>query len=83
MRKQLVTIMDRYRLELVSAGAQGTVRVQKAVASGFFFHAARKDATEGYKTLVEQQPVFIHPSSAVFQSQPDWVIYHEVRLSFR
>jgi ATP-dependent RNA helicase DHX8/PRP22 len=79
VRKQLVTIMDRYRLELVSAGPRGVDRVCKAIASGFFFHAARKDAQEGYKTLVEQQPVYIHPSSAVFQSQPDWVIYHEVR----
>lgn len=78
VRKQLVTIMDRYRLELVTAGPQGVTRVCKAIASGFFFHAARKDAQEGYKTLVEQQPVYIHPSSAVFQSQPDWVIYHEV-----
>lgn len=83
VRKQLVTIMDRYRLELVSAGPtkEGVARVCKAIASGFFFHAARKDAQEGYKTLVEQQPVYIHPSSAVFQSQPDWVIYHELVLT--
>ena len=45
----------------------------QAVASGFFFHAARKDPQEGYKTIVEHQPVYIHPSSSVFQQQPDWV----------
>ena len=28
---------------------------------------------EGYKTVVEHQPVYIHPSSAIFQQQPDWV----------
>lgn len=74
-RKQLIGIMDRYRLDLVSAGRNFT-RIQKAITSGYFFHAARKDPQEGYKSVVEQQPVYIHPSSALFQQQPDWVIYH-------
>jgi ATP-dependent RNA helicase DHX8/PRP22 len=80
VRKQLVAIMDRYKLDLVSAG-RSVQRVQMAVASGFFFHAARKDPQEGYKTVVEQQPVFIHPSSCLFQHQPDWVIYHELVMT--
>jgi len=45
----------------------------QAITSGFFFHAARKDPQEGYKTVVESQPVFIHPSSSLCQTQPDWV----------
>lgn len=53
----------------------------QAICSGFFFHAARKDPQEGYKTVVEQTPVFIHPSSALFQRQPDWVLYHELVLT--
>jgi hypothetical protein len=80
VRKQLLAIMDRYKLELVTAG-RSYVRVCKAIASGFFFHAARKDPQEGYKTVVEHQPVFIHPSSSIFQQQPDWVIYHELVLT--
>ncbi len=36
---------------------------------------------QGYKTVVEQTQVFIHPSSALFQRQPDWVIYHELVLT--
>ena len=31
--------------------------------------------------MVEQTQVFIHPSSALFQRQPDWVIYHELVLT--
>lgn len=42
VRKQLVAIMDRYKLELVSAG-RAWQRICKAITSGFFFHAARKD----------------------------------------
>jgi ATP-dependent RNA helicase DHX8/PRP22 len=80
VRKQLVAIMDRYKLDLVSAGRDYT-KIQKAICSGFFFHAARKDPQEGFKTIIEQQPVFIHPSSCLFQHQPDWVIYHELVLT--
>ncbi|XP_019250868.1 PREDICTED: probable pre-mRNA-splicing factor ATP-dependent RNA helicase DEAH5 [Nicotiana attenuata] len=80
VRKQLLSIMDRYKLDVVSAGKNFT-KIRKAIAAGFFFHAARKDPQEGYRTLVENQPVYIHPSSALFQRQPDWVIYHELVMT--
>ena len=82
VRKQLITIMDRYKLDLVSAGSNWQ-KIQMAVTSGFFFHAAKKDPQEGYKTLVEQQAVSIHPGSALFQQQPDWVVYHELVMTTR
>jgi hypothetical protein len=50
VRKQLIAIMDRYKLDLVSAG-KNYVRVCKAIASGFFFHAARKDPQEVRRVL--------------------------------
>ncbi|CAN4112507.1 unnamed protein product [Withania somnifera] len=77
VRKQLLSIMDKYKLDVVSAGKNFT-KIRKAIAAGFFFHAARKDPREGYRTLVENQPVYIHPSSALLQRQPDWVIYNEI-----
>lgn len=77
VRKQLLGIMDRHRLDVVSA-EKNTVRVQKAVCSGFFRNAAKKDPQEGYRTLVDSQVVYIHPSSALFNRQPEWVIYHEL-----
>ncbi|KAJ4770243.1 hypothetical protein LUZ62_054500 [Rhynchospora pubera] len=80
VRKQLLTIMDRYKLDVLSAGRNFT-KIRKAITAGFFFHAARKDPQEGYRTLVENQPVYIHPSSALFQRQPDWVIYHELVMT--
>ena len=45
VRKQLMQIMDRYRLDLVSAGANYN-RIRQAICSGFFFQAARKDPQE-------------------------------------
>ncbi|KAK3913291.1 ATP-dependent RNA helicase DHX8 [Frankliniella fusca] len=77
VRKQLLGIMDRHKLDVVSAG-KNTVRVQKTVCSGFFRNAAKKDPQEGYRTLVDSQVVYIHPSSALFNRQPEWVVYHEL-----
>jgi ATP-dependent RNA helicase DHX8/PRP22 len=80
VRKQLATIMNRYNLALVSCGSNW-IQVQKAICAGYFVNAAKKDPQEGYKTLVDQQPVYIHPSSALFHKQPSWCIYHQLILT--
>ncbi|CAN7996935.1 unnamed protein product, partial [Ixodes pacificus] len=79
VRKQLLGIMDRHKLDVVSC-AKNTARVQKAVCSGFFRNAAKKDPQEGYRTLVDGQVVYIHPSSALFNRQPEWQVPHDMRF---
>lgn len=54
VRKQLLSIMDRHKLDVVSCG-KSIARVQKAICSGFFRNAAKKDPQEGYRTLVDGQ----------------------------
>lgn len=80
VRKQLLGIMDRHKLDVVSCGKQ-TARVQKCICSGFFQNAAKKDPQEGFRTLVDSQVVYIHPSSSLFNRQPEWVVYHELVLT--
>lgn len=55
--------------------------VRKAICSGYFANAAKKDPHEGYRTLAESQPVYLHPSSALFHRQPEWLIYHNLILT--
>lgn len=80
VRKQLLTIMERYKLPILNCGHDFS-RIRKAIAAGFFAHAARRDPKEGYKTLIDGQSVFIHPSSALFNKNPEWVVYHELVLT--
>ncbi|ODN83765.1 ATP-dependent RNA helicase DHX8/PRP22 [Cryptococcus wingfieldii CBS 7118] len=80
VRKQLIGIMDRYKHDLVSCRSNFN-QVRMAICSGFFRNAAKKDPTEGYKTLVEGTPVSIHPSSALFQRPPEWCVYYELVLT--
>ncbi|KAK5130647.1 hypothetical protein LTR08_001857 [Meristemomyces frigidus] len=77
VRKQLVQILERHRLRIVSCG-RDTMRVRQALCSGFFRNSARKDPQEGYKTLVEGTPVYMHPSSALFGKAAEHVIYHSL-----
>ncbi len=72
----------RYRHDVVSAGRDYN-QARRAICSGFFRNAAKKDPQEGYKTLVEGTLVHIHPSSALFNRPPPWLIYNELILTTR
>jgi len=80
IRKQLVEVMGRYRHQIVSCGRH-TDKVRRALCSGFFRNSARKDPQEGYKTLVEGTPVYLHPSSSLFGKPAEHVIYHTLVLT--
>ncbi|AFZ80821.1 helicase associated domain HA2 containing protein [Theileria equi strain WA] len=80
VRKQLISIMDRYRFKVVSAG-KNFERISKAICSGFFHHSAKRDPQEGYRTVVDQQQVYIHPSSALHLRNPEYVVYHELVMT--
>lgn len=77
VRKQIIGLLDRYKFELRSCGGDYAL-VRKAIVAGFFFHAARKDPKEGYKTIADDHQVYIHPSSSLFNKEPEWVVYHEL-----
>jgi len=80
VRKQLLQIFDRYQLDMVSCGNDYN-KIRQAIVAGYFGNACRKDASEGYRTLTDQQQVYIHPASALYQRNPEWIVYHELVLT--
>lgn len=80
VRDQLTKMMTRYRHPIVSAG-RDTELVRRALCSGFFRNSARKDPQEGYRTLIEGTHVYLHPSSALFGKNAEWVIYHSLVMT--
>eukprot|EP00004_Rigifila_ramosa_P017541 TRINITY_DN4276_c0_g2_i13.p1 TRINITY_DN4276_c0_g2~~TRINITY_DN4276_c0_g2_i13.p1 ORF type:complete len:924 (+),score=205.02 TRINITY_DN4276_c0_g2_i13:924-3695(+) len=80
IRKQLLGILDRYKMDLVSCGKSYN-KICRAICSGFFSHACKKDPQEGYRTLSENQPVYVHPSSALYNKSPMWLVYHELVMT--
>lgn len=58
--------------------------IQKSIVSGFFPNIARLSKTgDSYRRLKQNQPVFIHPSSAIYPTKPPpkLVLYHELVLT--
>lgn len=48
--------MNRFKLPIVSCGSvtnKDYSKIRKSIAAGFFTHASRKDAQEGYRTLTD------------------------------
>ncbi|KAI6779006.1 Pre-mRNA-splicing factor ATP-dependent RNA helicase-like protein [Emericellopsis cladophorae] len=80
IRNQLEDTMKRHRHPIASCG-RNTQKVRQALCAGFFRNTARKDPQEGYKTLIEGTPVYLHPSSALFGKQAEWVVYHTLVLT--
>ncbi|CAD7954651.1 unnamed protein product [Amoebophrya sp. A25] len=81
VRKQLIGILDRYQLEIKSCGADYN-RLRKTICAGYFNHACKRDPkAEGYKTLLDNQTVHVHPSSSLYQKAPEWIVYHELVLT--
>ena len=80
VRAQLVQIMERHGHALRSCGRDTTL-VRRALCAGLFRNAARKDPQEGYKTLTEGTPVYMHPSSALFGKAAEHVIFHTLLLT--
>merc|ERR1719284_1070734 len=80
VRKQMITLMDRYKFTIVICGNDYN-RIRKSIAAGYFGNACRRDPQEGYRTLTEHQQVYIHPSSALYQRNPEWIVYHELVLT--
>jgi len=80
VRKQLITHLDRYQMQITSCGNDYNI-VRKAICAGYFNNACRRDQMEGYRQLSDGTQVFLHPSSALYQRSPEWLIYHELVLT--
>lgn len=80
VKNQIMKIMNQRHLLLISCGLDYD-KVIRALCSGFFKHAAKRNHQEGYRTLVEDTTVYLHPSSALQNKNPEYVIYHTLLLT--
>ena len=85
VREELVRIRERYPQSIVLCDCE-TDRVRRALCTGFFHNASRRDTEAGagagcYKTVVQGTQVYLHPLSALFGKQAEWVMNHEFILT--
>lgn len=81
VRKQLISIMKNYKHPILSCGNDYS-KIRKTLCAGYFKHAVKRDRSDdGYKTIVEQTSVYMHPSSSLFGKNPEFLIYHTLLLT--
>ncbi|KAI5305281.1 hypothetical protein KEM56_004818 [Ascosphaera pollenicola] len=82
VRDQLARLCDRVEVTINTCGANNIVPIQKAITSGFFPNAARlQRGGDSYRTVKNNQTIYLHPSSTLFEVNPKWVIYYELVLT--
>lgn len=77
---QISKLMAKFCNEIVSCN-NDLEKVRMAFCAGFFKNFAFKTCNDGYKTIIENYPVYLHPSSSLFQKSAQYVFYHNVILT--
>eukprot|EP00834_Sanchytrium_tribonematis_P004233 NODE_197_length_13258_cov_0.852344.p2 type:complete len:847 gc:universal NODE_197_length_13258_cov_0.852344:6301-3761(-) len=75
VREQLFRYVSKMKEPLRST--KNTKLILKSIVSGYFHHVAKKEKGV-YVSVMEETPMFMHPSSSLFHKQPIWVLYHEL-----
>lgn len=81
VRDQLAKLCERVEVTLSTVGASDLVPIQKSITAGFFPNAARlQRGGDSYRTVKNNNTVYIHPSSVLMDSNPPvrMVIYYEL-----
>lgn len=85
VRMQLLRIMERQELEMVSTPFEDKKyyeNIRRALCAGFFMQIAKKDSQgkNMYTTIKDSQNVLLHPST-VLGYDAEWVLYNEFVLT--
>ena len=83
VRDQLLRIMERWKLPMVSTPFQSREyypNIRRAILAGFFMQVAHLERTGHYLTIKDNQMVQLHPSTCL-DHKPEWVVYNEFVLT--
>ena len=79
VRDQLEKLCDKVEVKLLSETSD-TSKILKAILGGFFYNVARISRDGGsYRTVKKNQSVHIHPTSALHDLLPRWVVFNEIK----
>ncbi|EGR31544.1 hypothetical protein IMG5_107640 [Ichthyophthirius multifiliis] len=83
IREQLIGLCERVEMDVSDENLsiyedEMNTNICKCIASGFFYNAAKCNFNGVYKTLKNGHTIQIHPSSLLFEENPEWIVYHEL-----
>ena len=80
VRQQLVDFCTKSGLKITSCNG-AIEKVLQSFVAGYFLQSAIRLGDGTYKTIASKQHVHIHPSSVIFGTRPDCIIFHEITLT--
>lgn len=82
IREQLVKIMNKNRIKLVSSGTDWNV-LRKCICAGYASQAAKASGLGRYTHLKTGMDVELHPTSSLYGmgELPPYVVYHELLMT--
>jgi ATP-dependent RNA helicase DDX35 len=79
IREQLIRTLRRFKVKIKPVEDDECEPIQRCIVSGFFANAARLHPSGTYRTIRDDHPLEIHPTSVLFgEKLPQWVVFHEV-----
>ena len=79
IKNQLHQMLMSAQLPVLSC-KQNCHWIRKAILAGFFKNVAKKDK-KCYRNIVSQSEVYVHPSSALWNKNPEYIVYHELVMT--
>ncbi|XP_054167510.1 ATP-dependent RNA helicase DHX33-like [Oppia nitens] len=76
IRKQLANLCVTANIPLVSSN--NTEVIRKCLCDGLIMNVSRLQKDGYYKTKSTKQEVFIHPSSCLFGTKPEYIIFNDL-----
>lgn len=78
IRHQLSRILKKFNVPLVSC-QENVDDLRRCITAGFFANAAKFHYTGTYRTVRDDHPLHIHPTSVLStENPPQWVVFNEV-----
>ncbi|KAF6151766.1 hypothetical protein GIB67_010340 [Kingdonia uniflora] len=77
IHRQIRGHIEQMGLRVASCG-DDVLHFRRCLAASFFLNAALRQPDGSYKALASSQTVQIHPSSVLFQSKPECIIFNEL-----
>lgn len=82
VKNQICTIIGKLNLPIINCHGDPDL-IRKTLVTGFFMNASKRDSQVGYKTIIGNTVVGIHPSSSLYGKEYEYVIYHSLVLTSR
>lgn len=82
-RDQLLELLRRRHRTISTENDQNLTAVRKAICAGYFFNVAKRvdSHARSYVTLSDRREVYMHPSSALIEDPPKYVLYDDLRVT--